>query len=171
MATEVQTVPSSVSHKLPVYHQPEESKTERQYATRLATHAQADTKASGLGRPRHSRPLSVRRTRRKRETCRTARPRREQSRLLVIPRPHIISINRQLTRSQLHHQLRPLPDANRPAIRHWQEPLQPLHLRETKLPRRPREWQLLRLPPFRPLRSLPRFTRQRRNVQRLQIHP
>lgn len=29
MATEVQTAPSEVSHKLPVYHQPEESKTER----------------------------------------------------------------------------------------------------------------------------------------------
>jgi hypothetical protein len=37
MATEVQTAPSSVSHKLPVYHQPEESKTECQYALRLAT--------------------------------------------------------------------------------------------------------------------------------------
>jgi hypothetical protein len=60
MATEVQIAPSLVSHKLPVYHQPEESKTERQYAIRLAAQKRADTNPSGLGRPRHSRPLSFR---------------------------------------------------------------------------------------------------------------
>jgi len=32
MATEVQTAPSAAPHKLPVYRQPEESKTEREYA-------------------------------------------------------------------------------------------------------------------------------------------
>jgi hypothetical protein len=37
MATEVQTAPSAVSHKLPVYRQPEESKAEREYTTMCTT--------------------------------------------------------------------------------------------------------------------------------------
>jgi hypothetical protein len=37
MATEVQTAPSAVLHNLPVYRQPEESKTEREYVIMCAT--------------------------------------------------------------------------------------------------------------------------------------
>ena len=36
MATEVQTAPSAITHKLPVYRQPDESKAEREYSMMCA---------------------------------------------------------------------------------------------------------------------------------------